>query len=267
MKWIRSIQNEHGRLGRWSILFQSYDFDVQHLSGKSNVVADALSRRQYPDHDEATPPDDDDYELNCISVDSTGQSNEQNNAPEVTEYCLKYEPLLEPLTTINELREPQPIDKLPDIAIRQNDDSQLKQIIDYLRSGKLPDDDTDARHIILESQDYIIEHDVLYHLFYPRGKGPKAERLIKQLVVPQLLRNDVLLSNHDTLTGGHQRMERTYHNIRQKYFWPRMFSDIESYVTSYVRYANRSNEIIMLCLHHCNHSQREILSVGHISTS
>jgi hypothetical protein len=67
LKWIRNIQNAHGRLGRWSILFQGYDFDVTHVSGKSNVVADALSRRQYPDQVESSKSVQDDYELNCIT--------------------------------------------------------------------------------------------------------------------------------------------------------------------------------------------------------
>ena len=49
LKWIHTIQNAHGRLHRWSILFQGYNFQVEHLSGKSNVVADALSRRPYPE--------------------------------------------------------------------------------------------------------------------------------------------------------------------------------------------------------------------------
>ena len=32
------------RITRWSLILQEYDFDVIHVKGKSNVVADALSR-------------------------------------------------------------------------------------------------------------------------------------------------------------------------------------------------------------------------------
>ena len=224
LKWIHTIQNAHGRLHRWSILFQGYNFQVEHLSGKSNVVADALSRRPYPEESKKPPLTDDDYELNCLS-DNQAETN-------LTEYCLKYEPELHILPTISEITKPEDIDQLPDIALRQINDTQLKPIIEYLDSNILPTDDKEARHVLLESQDYIFENGVLYHLYYPRGKGHKADRLIKQLIVPQVLRNDVLLSYHDSLLGGHQGMERTYQSIRQKYFWPRMFSDIESYVTS-----------------------------------
>ena len=110
---------------------------------------------------------------------------------------------------------------------------QLNPIIEYLDSNTSPTCDKEARHVLLESQHYILENGVLYHnLYCPRGKGHRADRLIKQLVVPRVLRNDVLLPYHDPLVGGHQGMEQTYQSIWQKYFWPRMFSDIENYVTS-----------------------------------
>jgi hypothetical protein len=33
-----------GRVGRWRLELQEYDFLIQHLPGRDNVVADALSR-------------------------------------------------------------------------------------------------------------------------------------------------------------------------------------------------------------------------------
>ena len=40
----------------------------------------------------------------------------------------------------------------------------------------------------------------------------------------------MLKSYHDALSGGHQGQERTYEAIRSKYFWPKMYSDIQTYV-------------------------------------
>ena len=53
----------------------------------------------------------------------------------------------------------------------------------------------------------------------------RLTRVVRQLVVPQTLKEDVLLSYHDAITAGHQGIERTYHAIRLKYFWKNMFSD------------------------------------------
>ena len=42
------IKEPTGRLARWSLLLQQYDFEVRHRSGQSNGNADGLSRRPYP---------------------------------------------------------------------------------------------------------------------------------------------------------------------------------------------------------------------------
>ncbi|XP_058789765.1 uncharacterized protein LOC131663392 [Phymastichus coffea] len=42
--WLRNLRSPNGKLGRWSLRLQAYDFDIVHRSGKDNVVPDALSR-------------------------------------------------------------------------------------------------------------------------------------------------------------------------------------------------------------------------------
>ena len=55
--WLYKLQNPSGRLARWSLRLQGYDFEIVHRKGKSNVVPDALSRAinavdvQPTDHD------------------------------------------------------------------------------------------------------------------------------------------------------------------------------------------------------------------------
>ena len=50
--WLNSKSSKNGRLDRWSIQLQEYTFDIKHTPGKSNCVADCLSR--FP----ADPSDD-----------------------------------------------------------------------------------------------------------------------------------------------------------------------------------------------------------------
>ena len=47
LKWLQSLKDTTGRLGRWSLLLQPYTFEIVHKKGKSHGNADALSRRQY----------------------------------------------------------------------------------------------------------------------------------------------------------------------------------------------------------------------------
>lgn len=42
--WLQNLKNPAGRLGRWALRLQPYDFEIRHRKGKFMVVADALSR-------------------------------------------------------------------------------------------------------------------------------------------------------------------------------------------------------------------------------
>lgn len=44
LSWINNLKNPQGRLGRWTLRLQQYNFKVVHRPGKDNVVPDCLSR-------------------------------------------------------------------------------------------------------------------------------------------------------------------------------------------------------------------------------
>jgi hypothetical protein len=44
LRWLASIRDPTGRLARWSIYLQAYDFEILHRAGKLHCNADALSR-------------------------------------------------------------------------------------------------------------------------------------------------------------------------------------------------------------------------------
>ena len=44
LKWFLTLNNPNARLTRWSILLQTFDFDIVHRKGKIHSNVDALSR-------------------------------------------------------------------------------------------------------------------------------------------------------------------------------------------------------------------------------
>lgn len=44
LKWLDNLKNPQGRLGRWTLRLQQFDFEVIHRKGREHIVPDALSR-------------------------------------------------------------------------------------------------------------------------------------------------------------------------------------------------------------------------------
>ncbi|CAM5073966.1 unnamed protein product [Natator depressus] len=49
LQWLHTTMGNNKKLLRWSLALQDFDFDIQHISGASNKVADALSRDSFPE--------------------------------------------------------------------------------------------------------------------------------------------------------------------------------------------------------------------------
>jgi len=116
------------------------------------------------------------------------------------------------------------------IKAAQNKDPQTKTIINFLKYGRLPRNDKEARSILLRQEDYIVIDDILYHIHVPLAQ--KSTKAIAQLVVPQDLKKHVLYTHHDVALAGHTGIQRMISVMKQRYFWIGMVRDINEYVTT-----------------------------------
>ncbi|CAC5417791.1 unnamed protein product [Mytilus coruscus] len=122
--------------------------------------------------------------------------------------------------------------ELQNLSKHQKECRDFSEIYNYKLNREIPDDAILARTIVVESYNFEQEDGILKHVYSKRCKQvPRHERLVKQIAVPRILREDVLRSYHDCiLGGGHKSFDRTYSSLRNKYFWPSVYEDIKQYV-------------------------------------
>ena len=144
LKWLMSINDPSGRLARWSLLVQQYDFEIQHRPGTAHTNADALSRRPY----NLPPPSLSAYDVPGVQT-----------------------------SRVRELR---------------RRDRDLSDLIQYLANSKLPENNSNARSLLLTVDDYFLSEDgLLFHLWTPKDRRRATTH--QQLVVPTTLRYELLV--------------------------------------------------------------------------
>lgn len=132
-----------------ALKLQGYSFNIEHRSGKDNLVPDALSRNS-----------DENY-VTELSTDTLPAIDLESEAFESNEY---------------------------------------KKIRKKFESAQLPD------YMVVD------------------------ENTQFKLIVPESLREDVIISNHNPPTTGHSDIAKTLNRIRRYFYWPGMVADVRKFV-------------------------------------
>ena len=96
-------------------------------------------------------------------------------------------------------------------------------ILLYLQDGKLPDNDSRARRLVLERSRYELVDGTLH---YVNHDGQL------RIAVPRRLRDALLREAHDGRFSGHFGEKKVYVTLRKKYWWPGMRADTRRYCRS-----------------------------------
>ena len=225
--YIKNNTKLTGRVARWAILLQNYDYDVIYKKGSENTNADALSRVEVPDME---------HDLQRVEEIETRHADVFTVCE--SDVLTKF-PLLEVIFEPDEYHISESAMQIQQIemAKAQRDCPEIGSMYQYIQNGTLPDDDDEAKSIIRHAEQYGMFSDILYHIHEPRTKNKfKFDKTIHQIVIPKDLRYQILSDYHDSLIGGgHQGFQRTYDAVRAKYYWPGMYRDTRDYQMSCLR--------------------------------
>jgi hypothetical protein len=114
----------------------------------------------------------------------------------------------------------------------QIDDIDLLPYFQYLEEGKLPENERDARRIVLESEKMEVIDGVLRH-------DSAADQLQWCVAVPKELRQDLISEAHASLFSGHLSEREVYDRLRRRFWWQGMRADIRRFCRGCLNCASR----------------------------
>jgi hypothetical protein len=173
VKWLRDKKELLGKFSRWILSIQEYDFKIEHVKGKNNVVADALSRNL--GGKEECRKSSTEHRVSCV-LKSDGYTAKE------LEFLQQVGKELRPIT--NRILTNK---KYPDFALRKG-------------------------------------------VVYKKSKSNTGRKLL--LMVPSILRRDLISKCHDEPQSNHFGIEKTLARVVENYWWPRMESSVRAYVLS-----------------------------------
>lgn len=198
LQWLQRIKNPAGRLARWFMTLQTYDFTVRHKSGSSAVIqaADALSR---------------------VTEDKNGVvADGADNASEETLYMMASS-------------ETKVLNR--DVIIsEQKHDALLANIIRYLKKEPLEQGAVEERIAIHAKEAYLSSDDLLWRFVSSKDKLWEDEESFFKVWLPQTLVKTVISLFHDDKLACHAGRNKTYKRIEQRVFWHGMSRDVANYI-------------------------------------
>ena len=144
--------------------------------------------------------------------------------------------LVSPINTLQRQPGPDPLLTLEQsICSLQREDTELKMVIDYLKTGILSEDPVQAQRLALEKLRFSLVDGVLLH------EDPRLPGRL-QLVVPKQVQEKLVQESHDGRFSGHFAEKRTWETLRRRFWWPTMRSDIRKCCNACMNCATRTGQ-------------------------
>ena len=221
LTWLMEVSSTNGRLTRWSLQLQGFDFNIRHVNGDRLKDADFLSR--YPDPNCSPDLSDFEAEDHTAKMDPLLEKAKPINRTLINTLKDPMEELTETDSTLRTVDFPtpttQPID-LPNSSTRlyQEEDQFCKKKIDILedRIRVKPKVEKKTKRM------FVIHQQLLYK------RTVRGLQTIYALVVPKALVTTVLKAVHEG--AAHLGRDKCYSQVKTRFYWPTMYTDVANHV-------------------------------------
>jgi len=222
---MRNLKQPTGQVARWLQIFGTYNFTVAHRPGTQHRNADALSRAPCN---------------RCAKQQETHDSFAEDNNP-----CTPDSPPTDVFDTIRAVTRSQ---EDPLTAFKQTSYTVNQWSLDDIKSQQKLDPSLQFVMQLLESSavrpswQQISTHGncvkSLWRMWdrlsiadgcLMRTWFDKQNKASRQIIVPELRRQDLMRYMHDIPSSAHLGTDKTLEKIRQTFYWPGMTTDVEKY--------------------------------------
>lgn len=208
---MHKFKDINHRVTGWALALAEFDPIINYQPGKTIPHVDALSR--HPIHD------------NTTELEFRDEDQIKKILTKYHEDCIRDldKPYIGPL--------PSSVKRTMHLQVNMIDQVQL---LEEIRHKQIGDSEIiELKELIGKKSSwggiYYIKDEIL-HRKWINTKPP--QRVYHQLVIPKVLRSRIISSMHDSLVAGHLGFTKTFQNVRKRFYWPGMKSDIDYWISS-----------------------------------
>lgn len=240
------------KLSRYSMFLSQFDYNIEHIRGVRNIVADGLSRRAY-DKDHTTTDDKmeefpmtpsiqaitraqsrklaENKTTNQVFTDTESEDENQDyriNEREVDED--DKETQNDDDAAKDNIIQPDGIDITRQMILEaQKNDEFCMDLRNYIERGILPRDKKRRRRCMVREFDYTIDQDLVCQIWTPILRTGMAKL---RILIPKPLQIPLIASFHNNLEGAHLGTLRMVGLLRDRYIFSGMYGLVQKYVNN-----------------------------------
>ena len=233
LKWLINFKSPEGQLARWFEILAAYDFCIEHRAGLKHGNADGLSRRpcQHNEYDckYCSRAEAKGEEVVSILKQDIVQCQEVDQVIEVAANVVTRSKTKEETSLFTDL-DLSTVLSSEKVSELQKLDPCLKMVFPWVESRNRPkwqeisDQNEEVKYFWSRFDSLEIKDSVLCWCWKSKGKPDEFH-----IVVPKSMHTFILNQLHDSPTGGHLGIDKTFHKVRDRFCWFKMRSFVEQW--------------------------------------